>query len=175
MEKKVASFFGGGSGGSVDSTEYSDSLQIGAILTGLGYEVRNGGYYGLMEAVSKGASSSGGRAVGYTCANFGRVVGNKYLSETVVARDIYDRLRLLIDESSVIVAVRGSVGTLAEVLLAIDVNRKKPAPAKIILFGDFWIPIIGMLSAIVSNQDLLMLRHIRLLENLKEELVQVST
>ena len=151
MQVKIASFFGGGSGGCVNSPEYLESTSIGQCLARHGYEVRNGGYRGLMEAVSKGVSVADGKCVGYTCKSFGYTKGNSYLSETVVSADIYDRLRHLIDYSNVLVVHRGSVGTFAELFLAIDVNRKKQFPAKIILYGEFWSEMSEHLRSLLGD------------------------
>lgn len=61
---KFATFFGGAMN-DTESKEYKDSVRIGQILHDKGYHIKNGGYRGLMEAVSKGAKESGGVVMGY--------------------------------------------------------------------------------------------------------------
>ena len=83
--EKVAAVFGGGAR-VTDTKEYLDTVAIGRILAENGYWVKCGGYYGIMEAVSKGVSEVGGTVSGITCKTFPSAVGNKYLTETIVMK-----------------------------------------------------------------------------------------
>lgn len=84
---KIAAVFGGGKRDTV-SKEYQETILIGNILATNGYKVKTGGYYGIMEAISKGVSESGGFVTGHTCKTFATTKGNDYLSETIPAEDI---------------------------------------------------------------------------------------
>lgn len=148
-----ASIFGGGI---KDNTtkEYLDSVEIGKILAEHGYAVHSGGYYGIMEAVSKGYSQIGGESIGYTCKTFPSTKGNKYLTQTVVTNDIFDRLRYLMSDVDIFIVQRGSVGTLSELFLAIDIVRKLKDKPTILLIGSFWRDIINSISLIVSKDEI---------------------
>lgn len=130
---KIATFF---RAARIDkkSEEYLDTIKIGTILAEKGYKVRNGGYGGLMEAVSIGSKN----AEGITCSSFGFTTGNSYLTNCIVAKDVYDRLRLLINESDVFIVQVGGIGTLSELFLTLDECRKKKDKPKIFLIGDKW-------------------------------------
>ena len=132
---KIATFFGAAR---IDeeSKEYLDTIKIGTILSEKGYKVRNGGYGGLMEAVSIGCNRVKGEVDGITCSTFGFTKGNPYLSNCVVAKDIYDRLRILIDESDIFIVQIGGIGTLSELSLTLDECRKRKNKPKIFLIGD---------------------------------------
>jgi len=146
---KIASVFGG----AMDDTttkEYKDTIKIGKLLTEHGYTIKTGGYRGIMEAASKGATENGGKAIGITCKALGGVRGNEYLSETIVTDTIYDRLELLLKESTVIIGQVGGVGTLAEIFLLLDVNRKEKRDITIYLMGDMWKEIF---KPILPNLD----------------------
>ena len=116
-----ATFFGGAINDTT-TIEYKDSIEIGRILATYNYEVKNGGYRGLMEAVSLGASTvENSKIIGHTVKSFGSVKGNKYLTETVVCENIYDRLKCLNEDSDIFIVQRGGIGTLSELFLVLDI------------------------------------------------------
>jgi predicted Rossmann-fold nucleotide-binding protein len=47
----------GSSSCSIDSSLYLHAMKLGELLATAGYDITNGGYSGIMEAVSLGASS----------------------------------------------------------------------------------------------------------------------
>ena len=63
---KYATLFGG-SGNNTQSKEYLETVAIGKFLVQKGYSIKNGGYGGMMEAISKGVREEGGEAIGITC------------------------------------------------------------------------------------------------------------
>ena len=117
MSKKTAVIFGSALRTLTGTKEYQDTVLIAEILAKNGYIVKSGGYYGIMEAASKGAAEAGGHVIGHTCRTFPTTTGNQYLTETIPGSDIYDRLRLLIEGTDVFVVQRGGVGTLTELFL----------------------------------------------------------
>src|SRR5438045_1958933 len=96
--EKYATTFGG-SEYPAGSKEYQEGVQLGAFLSSKGYIVKNGGYYGLMEAVAKGVSGNNGRTIGVLNGQFGSKPPNKYLTEVIKESDLFDRLRTLIKGS----------------------------------------------------------------------------
>ncbi len=146
--KKYAALFGG-SGNDTNSKEYLETVEIGSFLTKQGYIVKNGGYGGMMEAVSKGTTESGGSAIGVTCKQVGPAEGNQYLSETIVTEKLYDRLKLLIENTTVFIVQRGGIGTLSEVFLALDIIRKEPKlwQPKLYFVGYIWNDVVASLKA----------------------------
>lgn len=134
---KIATTFGGAINDTT-TKEYQESILIGKLLSSKSFMVRNGGYRGLMEGISKGVYENKGFVTGITCSTFKSTKGNQYLTRNVVATDIFDRLKLLIEESNVFIVQRGGVGTLSEISLVIDIARKLENPPKIYLIGDIW-------------------------------------
>ncbi|HYZ11231.1 MAG TPA: hypothetical protein VE962_05000, partial [Actinomycetota bacterium] len=49
-----------------DEPEHAEARQFGRLAAGAGFEVANGGYGGIMAAVSRGAAEAGGTVVGVT-------------------------------------------------------------------------------------------------------------
>lgn len=144
--KKHAALFGG-SGNNVESIEYKETIGIGSFLARNGFVVKNGGYGGMMEAVSKGVHEAGGKVIGITCKQVGPEKGNRYLSETKVTVKLFERLALLMEETSVFIVQRGGIGTLSEVFLALDIIRKEPFDKrpKLYFIGNIWRETIDAL------------------------------
>ena len=150
---KYATFFGGAMNDTT-TKEYQDSTYIGHLLALRGYQVKNGGYRGLMEAVSFGVrlSSRKSKAIGYTCKSFGSTKGNQYLDEVIECEDIFDRLRGLINESEVFVVQKGGIGTLAELFLTLGIIRKSKNPPKIFLIGDEYKNLINCMGGFIDDK-----------------------
>lgn len=150
---KIVTLFGG----SLDlkTPAYYDTIAIGHILAEKGYSVMSGGYGGMMEAVSKGVTEGGMKAIGVTCATFPSTKGNEFLSETVVANDIHDRLRHLTNpQHYYYIAQVGGLGTFAEVFLTLDIIRKKSnSKGKMILVGSHWKPIFESLKMYMTPKE----------------------
>jgi len=111
--KKIATTFGASK---VESQElYKEGVELGKFLAEQGYTVKCGGYQGLMEAVSKGAKEAGGTVIGIGLKHFERLrQDNPYLDIKIVAKDLFDRIRLLTLDSELFVVQQGSIGTLNE-------------------------------------------------------------
>lgn len=77
-----------------------------------------------MEAASKGASEEGGHVVGVTSpALFPERTGaNRYVDELIEASDLVERLGQLIARADGVIALPGSIGTAAELLVAWNHN-----------------------------------------------------
>ncbi len=152
MERKYVTFFGGAIR-DTSTQEYKDSVLIGKLLGKNDFTVLNGGYGGLMEAVSKGALEEKAQVTGITCETFGKTKGNKYLSCEIKASDIYNRLRHLIQGVNIFIAQKGGIGTLAEVFLALDVNRKLKNETVIYLIGEHWEGIIKSIESVITEKE----------------------
>src|SRR5215472_12098630 len=60
--------------------DYAEARELGRALATAGFAVCTGGYGGVMEAVSRGASESGGRVLAVT-ASFFRSRANRWVEE----------------------------------------------------------------------------------------------
>lgn len=157
---KYATFFGGAKNDTT-TREYLDSILIGELLAAQNYIVKCGGYRGLMEAVSKGVKNSNGNVIGYTCKTYKSIIGNEFLTETVVCENIYDRLKKLIEGSQIFIAQSGGIGTLSELSLVLDEARKQEIKPKIFLIGYNWEVIFSYIRDIMSENDFKMLTFCR--------------
>lgn len=115
--KKFATTFGSSTIKS-DEKEYKEGYLIGSELAKKGYILQCGGYQGLMEAVAKGAKEADGECIGHCIEFFEKSrPKNPYLTQKIIHRDILDRLRALIDNSSIFIVQDGSLGTLNELIM----------------------------------------------------------
>lgn len=118
--------------------------EVGRSAAGAGYAVATGGYGGIMEAASAGARSAGGEAIGVLCDTFGKT-GNAHLTQRIMTKDLYERLRRLIELGDAYVAMPGSTGTLAELALVWELLNKRLLPLRpLYCLGEFWSPVLSM-------------------------------
>lgn len=108
-----------------DSAEWAAAENTGKRCVEAGFAVVTGGYGGTMEAVSKGANDAGGDAIGVTAPTlFPRRPGaNPYVTREVVAASLMERLDTLTSLASGAVVLPGSIGTLAELVIAWNLNH----------------------------------------------------
>jgi len=127
--------------------EYEQACKLGALLAAAGYMVMSGGYSGVMEAVSRGASQAGGIAVGVTMEIFRGLKPNPFLSREIRTRDFFHRLEFLTTHASAFIALRGGMGTLTEMSLVWNMMQTGTIHDKpMILVGDFWRPLLRSIA-----------------------------
>jgi len=119
---------------------YAEAEDLGRRLARAGADVITGGYGGAMEACSRGAHEAGAHVVGVTVEIFERRGPvNPWVKERVHAGDLFERLRHIISRADAFIAVPGSVGTLAEILLTWNLLMAQARPpAPLVLLGAPW-------------------------------------
>ena len=138
--KTIAVF--GSSSVNPGTPEYTDAYDVGRALGQAGFAVMTGGYGGIMEATSKGASEAGGRVIGISSAPIERLrqTGvNAWVEEVVSYNTLSERLMHLVLHADGYVVMPGGVGTFVELLLAWELVRVKELPMRpLICFGTYW-------------------------------------
>jgi len=133
---------------------FADVEMLGRCLGEHGWDAVTGGHQGMMAAICRGIRAGGGHVRGITLERFPTPPDN-HLSEEVRARDFFERMRLLIEETDAWLVLPGGLGTLAELamtwdLLAIGVL----APRPLVIYGDAWPPVLATLDdALVWSVD----------------------
>ncbi|MCL5267485.1 MAG: LOG family protein [Bacteroidetes bacterium] len=128
------------------SKEYEEAEILGKKLSSAGISVCTGGYGGIMEAVSRGASESDVKIIGVTSATFSPTP-NKYVNVQVHARSHFERLEKLVEIGDAYVILRGGTGTLVEFAMVWELMNKNLIGEKpIILVGDFWKPVVNLMG-----------------------------
>lgn len=124
MSQPVVAVFGS-SATEPGSFLWEEAESVGRRLAHAGFGVVTGGYGGSMEAVSKGAAEAGGRVVGVISPVLfpGRVGANPHVGSLLEADSLHDRIGTMMGMSCGVIALPGSIGTAAELLIAWNLNH----------------------------------------------------
>lgn len=139
----------GGSATLPGDPDYRAAQDLGRRLGELGVDVANGGYGGTMEAVSAGARASGANVIGVLASEVfpGRSGPNGHLTTTVDASTIAQRIQKLVDMADIAIVLPGSLGTLAEFLVAWNTafvaQFSGTPPLPVIVVGAAWKDLAG--------------------------------
>jgi uncharacterized protein (TIGR00725 family) len=132
------------------SSLYDSTERLGILLAEAGFGIVNGGYGGVMEAVSKGARSANGGVIAVTAEVYfarGREP-NEFITKEVTVKSANDRLMELLDLADAYIACGISPGTLIEVATAWDYMLKRFMQEKpFILLGKEWKDLCAILFA----------------------------
>ena len=150
--------------------QYREAEAWGACIARQGFGVVTGGYQGAMEAVSKGAAEAGGQVVGVTVPTLfpQRKGPNPFVTVELPAPALIERIARLCDLSIAAVSLRGSIGTLAEIMAAWNIayiDDLRSQPVKPLGVHDSWMPMltaehimtpaqVKLLTPIASEDDL---------------------
>jgi len=141
----------GGSTPKPGETAYLDAQRLGELLVKAGHVVVTGGYMGVMEAASRGASESGGHVIGVTCKDiedWRPIDPNEWVGELIQEKTLFERLNVLIHESDAYLALPGGPGTLVEISLVWNLLIIHALPHKpMILIGQSWKRVIDAFVA----------------------------
>lgn len=128
---------------------YATGVRLGELLASAGFDVMNGGYRGLMEAVSRGAHAAGAHVIGVTMRRFEDRV-NRFVGEEVRTANFYERFGSLVNRADGYIAMHGGIGTLAEVTftwqeLLLGMLTRRP----LILLGPPWRRLYAVFEQIL--------------------------
>lgn len=140
---------------SANDPRYTAAEALGGALANAGFRVATGGYTGIMEAVSRGAHAVGGTVLGLTVTSWDGAPANRWVSEQIDSRDLFDRLRHF-SHADLGIAVEGGVGTLVEVATAWNLLQVGPDPRPLLLVGDAWGEMVDLIARrfVVGPADL---------------------
>jgi uncharacterized protein (TIGR00730 family) len=122
--------------------DYAEAFELGRALANAGFAICTGGYGGVMEAVSRGASESGGRVLAVT-STFFRSRANRWVQEETRVGTWQERLFELVRLGDGYVACKGGTGTLVELSVVWEMlNKRAMEQRPFVVLGDFWRPIL---------------------------------
>jgi hypothetical protein len=132
----------GGSQTRPGEPDYEQAVHLGAALARAGHTVMNGGYIGVMEAVSRGAAEAGGWVIGVTCEDIEAwrpVRPNPWLSQQRRHATLSQRLNDLIETCEAAIALPGGPGTITEIALMWNLLLTEGIrPRPLILLDERW-------------------------------------
>ncbi len=132
--------------------EYQIALKLGSKLAQKGFNVCSGGYQGIMDAVSKGASQNGAEAIGITVDLWGSTP-SKYLTKQIECNYLSQRISKLVELGDAYVVLQGGTGTLLELavvweLINKSLSKKKP----IACHSKMWKSIVKIMDEQISKE-----------------------
>lgn len=137
----------------LDEIYYEEADRLGRWIGSHGLTLVYGGANcGLMEALAKSVHETGGKVLGVVpqiLIDRNRV--STYIDETIFTQDLNDRKQQLIDQSDIIIALPGSVGTLDEVFTVMAANTIGIHDKKVVFWNinGFWSDLFSMLDKLV--------------------------
>jgi len=151
-----------------ESPLYTEVESIGRLLALKDYTVCSGGYYGTMEAISKGAKSHDGKTIGVTVKDW-IAKPNSFIDEIVVMPNLMERIVELIALADAYIIFRGGTGTLLEISAALEMMNKKTIPERpLIFYTDFWKNLITILRQDSESLSALIGRNVKFINKPKE-------
>jgi len=137
-----------------DAPIFEDVQLLSSKLAHFGWNGITGGHQGMMAAFSQGIRQGGGHVRGVTLECFPTPPDNT-LSEEIRAKDFFDRMQVMIEQTDAYLVLPGGLGTLAELAMSWDlmaINVLEPRP--LILYGDMWRDIHDQLhKSLVMSVD----------------------
>ena len=148
----------GSSGPVAGSGGYELAHELGEAIAGAGYDLVNGGYGGTMAGAAEGARKGGGKTTGVTCDAFRRSEPNSFIDNEIRTRDLYERLRRLVELGDAYVVLPGGTGTLVELALVWELaNKRFLTNRPIICLADYWRKVVE--TIVESGEKMRMTVH----------------
>ncbi len=122
--------------GEATPVELEGAREVGRLIAERGGIVICGGGGGVMEAVSRGASETGGTVIGIL-PGFSADEANPYVTVPIITGMSHARNAINVWTSEVVIAVGGAYGTLSEIALALKIGRP------VVALGSWRIDEIG--------------------------------
>ncbi|MFA6600317.1 MAG: LOG family protein [Candidatus Omnitrophota bacterium] len=116
------------------SPEYQQAKRLGILLARNGWRVCSGGYGGVMEAVSRGASEALGRVAAVTLKG-GKLKANPWVGREIRVASWQARLFRLIDEGDAYVVMDGGTGTMVELFVVWEMMNKFKMDKTMLVLG----------------------------------------
>ncbi|MEE9430829.1 MAG: LOG family protein [Melioribacteraceae bacterium] len=137
MKRKTVTIFGS-SLPKPGEQEYEDAYQFGKLLAQNNLNVCTGGFQGIMDGVSKGASEIGTESIGITVDLF-NALPSKNLSKEIKCATLFERIEKLIEYGDAFIILPGGTGTLVELSLVWEfINKGLMNKKPIACFGSMW-------------------------------------
>ena len=151
MNKKTVTIFGSSLPKEGDE-EFETAYQLGKLLAQNNLNVCNGGYKGIMTAVSKGATEAGGEAIGIT-VDLWNVKPNKYLTKEIKCDSLFERISKLVELGDAYVVLQGGTGTLLELSAVWEFMNKNQLKRKpVVCHSQMWKEIVSIMERQIEKE-----------------------
>ncbi len=152
MEKKKFVTVFGSSIPKPGDEEYEIAYKLGIALGQNNLNVCTGGYKGIMDALSKGCTESGGEAWGITLDIY-NAEPSKYLTKEIKCHTLAERLQKLIETGDAYIVLQGGTGTLVELALVWEYFNKSMISEKpFACHGQMWQKICAVMEEQIKKE-----------------------
>jgi TIGR00730 family protein len=135
---------------------YEKALEVGRWLGAHGKVLVYGGANsGIMERLAQGVKETGGHVVGVVPSILeSRRRVSRWVDEVVPCNDLNERKALMVEQSDILVALPGGVGTLDEIFTVLAAHSIGYHRKKVIVYNEdgFWDSLLRMLDEMDSRQ-----------------------
>ncbi len=117
--------------------------------------VYGGANSGIMERLAQGVKETGGHVVGVVPSILeSRRRVSRWVDEVVPCNDLNERKALMVEQSDILVALPGGVGTLDEIFTVLAAHSIGYHRKKVIVYNEdgFWDSLLRMLDEMDSRQ-----------------------
>ncbi|MFA3782415.1 LOG family protein [Melioribacteraceae bacterium 4301-Me] len=133
--------------------EYEIAFYLGKKLAESGLNVCTGGFQGIMDAVSKGASSTNVEIIGVTI-NLYNATPSKYLTKEIKTNSLFERLKNLVNIGDAYIALQGGTGTMLELALVWEyMNKNMIKPKPFASHSKMWKEIIKIMEKQIALEQ----------------------
>lgn len=143
--KKIITIFGSSKPTSNDE-QYLTAYDISKKIALSGFDICSGGFKGIMEAVSKGATEGGGQAIGVTVDLWGGNA-NRYVTKEIKCSNLFERIIKLIELGDGYLILQGGTGTLLELAAVWEYINKGLLKSKpVVCHSILWKNIVSEMN-----------------------------
>lgn len=126
--------------------QYNTAYELGAKLAQNNYEICTGGFYGIMEAASKGALENGSEVYGVTVDIWGPKP-NRYITKEIRCKNVFERIEKLMHLGDAFVILQGGTGTLLELAAVWEYINKELSEGKpVVCHSQMWKEIVAVMD-----------------------------
>ncbi|MGD8305216.1 MAG: LOG family protein [Ignavibacteria bacterium] len=145
MNKTITVF--GSSKPTESDGQYKFAYNLGCRLAQNGFNVCTGGFYGIMEAVSKGAVENGAEAIGITVNHWSSGKPNRFISKEIKCKTLFERIEKLIETGDAFIVLQGGTGTLLELASVWElINKDLITYHPVICHSSMWQGIVSIMN-----------------------------
>ncbi len=142
-------FVGCSSSDKIDSSFNESARRLGITLSQNGYNLVFGACnYGLMGEVYRIMKQNNSSVIGIAPSLYKDDFKNLQCDEEYCIDTTNERISLMVNKSDIVCFLAGGTGTLEEIIVAIEMKRRKEIDKPIIIYDEtgFYLPLIQQLS-----------------------------
>ncbi len=132
--------------------EYENAYKLGLMLAEKNINICTGGFHGIMDAVSKGATENNAESIGVTL-DYYNARPSRYLTREIKCNSLFERLENLVEIGDAYIVLQGGTGTLLELALVWEYMNKGMLPEKpVACHSSMWNEIVSVMEKQISKE-----------------------